>query len=550
MAKPPSDRKDIKPRIIGTETEYALFSGMQNMFLDPKAAPTYISNFHIFLETFPRPSLARPNYTGFLYNGGRVYIDTGFHPEYATPECQSARTAVIYERAGQYMMEQAEEFLNACMRNQDLAREYLSDPAFDAYRDAFAEKLNKKYFPVRIFRNNMTLETLPTTPDYVSWGFHENYSIPSRIELAKIEKVMIPFFITRQLYGGSGWLITNNKTGPSLCLAQRPLVMQLTMSSGTTSNRPLINTRDEPHAAGDLLRRLHIIIGDANMSPWAQWLKLAATSLVLDLVEDEMFLEGLDFSPPNNPITLLRDICKDTTFSTPFFMGPKLHTAVSLQRFYLDLVQRYYLVEERREATQEIRNAIAFWQAVLDAIERSDIALLAPFLDNFAKLCLFDTIIQETGLSFKKPAHDRSSSERKKFLEIPFDRLKSLDLMYHRVLRRESVYAKFQNTSLCREERKKFSTRLPFLANEFFTDADIETAWWYPPEGRGRWRGAFIEFAETINRIEPVFSIGIDWSICRFRQREQDSDTLFKNDDPWCEMTADLKSKLDAVRYS
>ena len=83
MAKPPSDRKDIKPRIIGTETEYALFSGMQNMFLDPKAAPTYISNFHIFLETFPRPSPARPNYTGFQYYDGREYNKTGFQPDSA-----------------------------------------------------------------------------------------------------------------------------------------------------------------------------------------------------------------------------------------------------------------------------------------------------------------------------------------------------------------------------------------------------------------------------------------------------------------------------------
>ena len=185
-----------------------------------------------------------------LINGARLYNDHG-HPEYATPECLSLRELVAHERAG-------ERIVLECAR-------------------AHAERLG---VPVRIYKNNTDFHGM-------SYGSHESYLFAREVPFERLQTGLIPFLVTRQIYAGAGKVgIEPPETGGALFqLSQRADFCAEEASVDTLYRRPILNTRDEPHADPRRHRRLHIICGDANLSPFALWLKVGATALVLSLLE-------------------------------------------------------------------------------------------------------------------------------------------------------------------------------------------------------------------------------------------------------------------------
>ena len=170
----------------------------------------------------------------FLVNGARLYLDVGSHPEYATPECDSLVDLVTHDRAGERIVE-------------DLvvsAQERLADEGIRG--------------TVYLFKNN-------TDSAGNSYGCHENYLTSRTDDMKFYDSVLIPFFVTRQIYAGAGKVVQTAR-GPAFSMAQRADHIWEGVSSATTRSRPIINTRDEPHADAERYRRLHVIVGDSNMS--------------------------------------------------------------------------------------------------------------------------------------------------------------------------------------------------------------------------------------------------------------------------------------------
>ena len=172
----------------------------------------------------------------FLQNGSRLYLDVGSHPEYATPECDSVRDVVTYEKAGERILEQ------------------LVGGAEERLRE---EGVDGRIF---LFKNN-------TDSAGNSYGSHENYLTDRREDLTGYSEVLIPFLVSRQIYAGAGKIL-QTANGATFCLSQRAEHIWEPVSSATTRSRPIINSRDEPHADAERYRRLHVIVGDSNMSEY------------------------------------------------------------------------------------------------------------------------------------------------------------------------------------------------------------------------------------------------------------------------------------------
>src|SRR5207302_3378475 len=210
----------------------------------------------------------------FLENGARLYLDVGSHPEYATPECDSVLDLVAHDKAGERIL----EALLAAAQVR-LHEEGISGDVF-------------------LFKNN-------TDSAGNSYGCHENYLVARQGEFARMADVLIPFFVTRQVFCGAGKVL-HGPRGAQFCISQRAEHIWEGVSSATTRSRPIINTRDEPHADAERFRRLHVIVGDSNMSEYANFLKVGATSILLRMLEDpaavlrDMTLE--------NPIRAIREI--------------------------------------------------------------------------------------------------------------------------------------------------------------------------------------------------------------------------------------------------
>ena len=190
----------------------------------------------------------------FLANGARLYLDVGSHPEYATPECDSLYDLVAHDKAGERILEQ---LLSS-------AEERLADEGIRG--------------DIYLFRNN-------TDSAGNSYGCHENYLTSRDEDLARYTEVLIPFLVSRQIYAGAGKVLQTSR-GATFCISQRAEHIWEGVSSATTRSRPIINTRDEPHADSERYRRLHVIVGDTNMSEYPTFLKVGATSLLLRMLDD------------------------------------------------------------------------------------------------------------------------------------------------------------------------------------------------------------------------------------------------------------------------
>ncbi|MHB8482247.1 MAG: Pup--protein ligase [Nitrospiria bacterium] len=419
----------MKNRIFGLENEYGLiFSPNGRIYLPLEKVLGYI-----FEGLIPNswPSNA------FLPNGARFYQDTGCHPEYSTPECNNLIDLVTHDKAG-------ERLLETCLPEAEkrLKEEGLSG---DIY----------------IFKNNT--DSMGNT-----YGCHENYLMIREVDFWKVTEQLIPFFVTRQIFTGAGKILKISGRGHYF-ISQRSQHIHEKTSSSTTSSRSIINTRDEPHADAEKYRRLHIIVGDSNMSEFTTYLKVGVTSLVLSMIEAGFGVTGLEL---DDPVKAIREISRDITLKKKVKLeNGKEYSAIEIQRFYLEKASEYL---DHGEASSEEMEILDRWRETLDQLENEPRGL-AREIDWVAKLCLIENYMSRKECGWEDP------------------RVALIDLQYHDVKRNRGLYYLL--------EKQGFVKRLS-------TEEGVDRAMNIPPQTtRAKVRGDFIKFAKEKNR-----SYTVDWT--------------------------------------
>ena len=296
-----------------------------------------------------------------LTNGARLYVDHA-HPEYSTPEVTNPRDAVLWDRAGQQIM-----------------------------AEAAAAATREGPFTIQLYKNN-------TDNKGASYGTHENYLMRRTTPFSDIVRDLTPFFVTRQVFTGAGRVgIGQDGRGSGFQISQRADFFEVEVGLETTLKRPIINTRDEPHADPERYRRLHVIVGDANLCEAATYLKMGATSLVLSLIEDGALGDDLQLA---DPVREMHAVSHDATLDHKVTLrdGRRM-TAIEMQRVYLD---RATALAERQAVAgvdEQTADVLARWAAVLDDLER-DPRLAADRVDWVAKLGLLEGYRRRDGLDW------------------------------------------------------------------------------------------------------------------------------------------------------
>jgi proteasome accessory factor PafA2 len=320
-----------------------------------------------------------------LTNGARLYVDHA-HPEYSTPECTNPMDVVTWDKAGEQI-------------------------ALDATR--FAS--NGGEGDLLLYKNN-------TDNKGVSYGAHENYLVRRSTPFGDIVRHLTPFFVSRQVVIGAGRVgLGQDGRGEGFQLSQRADFFEVEVGLETTLKRPLINTRDEPHADPEKYRRLHVILGDANLSETSTLLKVGTTSLVLAMIEDRFIGHDLTVS---RPVATLKQVSHDPTLEHLLELhdGRRM-TAVQLQWEYLHLAEKY--VAQRAEEDEPTRDVLDRWASVLTRLERDPFEL-ADELDWVAKLKLLQSYRDRDGLAW--------SDAKLHLIDLQYADLRPEKGLYHRLV--------------------------------------------------------------------------------------------------------------------
>jgi proteasome accessory factor A len=367
----------VRRRIFGIENEYGVtctFKGQRR--LSPDEVARYL---------FRRVVSWGRSSNVFLENGARLYLDVGSHPEYATPECDSPRQAVVHDKAGERILEDLVASAEQRLHEEGIAGE------------------------ISLFKNN-------TDSAGNSYGCHENYLVARVGEFQKLADALIPFLVTRQVFAGAGKVLQTPR-GAIFSLAQRAEHIWEGVSSATTRSRPIINTRDEPHADAERFRRLHVIVGDSNMNEHTAWLKVATCDLVLRMLEEDAVMRDLTL---DNPIRAIREISHDLTGTRRIRLANgREMSALEIQQAYLERVERF--VAATHESDDEAKKVVAAWTHVLDRLEHDPMSLHRE-LDWVAKYRMVEAY---------RARHD---------LPLSHPRVAMLDLAYHDVTRSRGLY--------------------------------------------------------------------------------------------------------------
>jgi len=332
-------------------------------------------------ETAMPPEVETHLVNAVLTNGARYYVDHA-HPECSTPECADPRTVVVYDKAAELILQRSmQAALSILPEGQEIV----------------------------VYKNN-------SDGKGNSYGCHENYLMDRQVPFGRIVTHVMPHFISRQVFTGAGKVgsevVGTTSDDVPFQLTQRADFFEEEVGLETTLKRPIVNTRDEPHADAQRYRRLHVIVGDANLSEVATFLKVGTTALVLAMIEDDFLTRDLT---PAAPVAALRRVSYDLTLREPIELvdGTRM-TAVEMQWEYLDRAKKY--AEERGldclgppEVGAEV---LRRWEQVLTGLE-SDPMSLAHQLDWVAKYRLVDGYRAKHGLRWDD------------------DRLRAMDLQYH-----------------------------------------------------------------------------------------------------------------------
>lgn len=324
-----------------------------------------------------------------LANGGRLYVD-GAHPEYSTPECTNPRELVAFERAG-------ERIAVDCLRAMAKTR---GGPEFVLYKNNTDGKGN-------------------------SYGYHENYLLSRSVSFERIVRALVPFFITRQIYAGSGKVGAENQTqATQYQLSQRADFFECLVDLNTMVKRPIINTRDEPHADPAKYRRFHVIVGDANMAELSTYLKLGTTSIVLDLLEGGADLPAIDL---DDPVRTIKEVSRDLKVRNSLKLnGGGVTTSIEIQRAYLKAALDFYACHELNQVTKDV---LVRWEEVLDKLEQDPMQLVRD-LDWVAKRHMIESYLDRKACGWDDP------------------RVALLDLQYHDVRPEKGLYYTLERSNL------------------------------------------------------------------------------------------------------
>ena len=426
-------------RIYGIETEFGVtctFEGTRR--LTPDEVARYL---------FKRVVAWGRSSNVFLTNGSRLYLDVGSHPEYATAECDDLTQLVIHDRAGERIVE---------------------DLIGDAQSRLAEEGITGEIY---LFKNN-------TDSSGNSYGCHENYLIKRRADYLTQIEALLPFLISRQLISGAGKVLETPR-GTIYSLSQRADHMWEGVSSATTRSRPIINTRDEPHADSESYRRLHVIVGDSNMSEMTTMLKVASMEFVLRMLESG-FLKR-DFTL-DNPIRAIRDVSHDISGRGVITLSSgQTLTALELQSEYLRLAKEF---SNDHDLSAIEKQALELWERVLIAIETENYSLINKDIDWAIKKNLLENYMEKHGLDLTSP------------------RIAQLDLMYHDITQSRGLFYLL--------ERKG-------MANRISTDDQVLDAKTIPPQTtRAKLRGDFILAAQAKNK-----DISVDWVHLKMNDQTQ-----------------------------
>ncbi len=301
-----------------------------------------------------------------LPNGARLYVDHA-HPEYSSPEVTNPLDAVRWDKAGELVM-------------LDAVRRLPTMPGVAA--------------TINLYKNN-------TDNKGASYGAHENYLCRRETPFASLVRHLVPFFVTRQVVCGAGRVgIGQDGRGAGFQISQRADFFEVEVGLETTLKRPIVNTRDEPHADADRYRRLHVIIGDANMSEISTYLKVGTTALVLEMIEDNVLADDLVIA---HPVRELHDVSHDPSLQHAITLADgRTITALDLQGEYLDRARKH--VDDRlgADVDEQTADVLKRWESTLARLA-SDRFGLATELDWVAKLRLLEGYRERDGLDWNSP---------------------------------------------------------------------------------------------------------------------------------------------------
>ena len=387
----------------------------------------------------------------FLPNGGRLYLDVGSHPEYATAECDNLSDLIKQDQAGDRIVEEL---------------------AVSAEIRLNAEGIKGQ---IHLFKNNMDAAGN-------SYGCHENFSVSRKKNFEEVTESIIPFLITRQIFCGAGKWISSSK-GANFQISQRAEHMWESVSSATTRSRPIINTRDEPHADPDEYRRLHIIVGDSNMSETTTVLKVATTELMLRAAELGLLKGKFTIE---NPIKTIREISNDLKFRNSFRLSSGREiTALQMQNEMYDIVLSMPGLDEILEKPF-YRYALNLWRRSLDALESHDYSLVDMELD---------WMIKRKFMNSYKEKHQLNDMD---------SRLILLDISYHNIRKDRGLFYILEKSG---------------MARTLITNNDVNSAMENPPETtRAALRGRFIKVAQEKKR-----DFTVDWVNLKINDQQQSS---------------------------
>src|SRR4051812_1690363 len=429
----------VDRRIFGLENEYGVTCTLRGQRrLSPDEVARYL---------FRRVVSWGRSSNVFLENGARLYLDVGSHPEYATPECDSIYDLVVHDKAGERILEQLLTFAEQRLREEGIRG------------------------VIYLFKNN-------TDSAGNSFGCHENYLTSRRDDFGHYAEVLIPFLVSRQIYAGAGKVLQTAR-GAMYCIAQRAEHIWEGVSSATTRSRPIINTRDEPHADAERYRRLHVIVGDSNMSEYSTFLKVGTTSILLRMLEDtSVVLRDMTLE---NPIRAIREISHDITCRKKVRLANgREASALDIQNEYLSRAIRY---AEQKGLSPLEEQALGMWEHCLTALAKDPLSLNREV----------DWVIKYHLIEAYREKHD---------LPLTHPKVALLDLAYHDVSRPRSLYYLL--------ERRGQVDRTAI-------DKDIEIAVDTPPQTtRARLRGAFIKKAKERKRDYTV-----DWVHLKLNDQAQ-----------------------------
>lgn len=462
-------------KICGIETEYGIIHTGSDQ-LGPILASSHLINAYIrnslghspkwdFEDESPgldvrghistlqfSPEVEAQFMNAVLTNAARYYVDHA-HPEFSSPESSNAKSALLYDRAGEEILKDSMEAVNT---------ELVGNGEIIVYKNNSDGKGN-------------------------SYGCHENYLISRDTPFSSIAVGATSHFVTRQIYTGAGKVgsevqatLGGQKKFDSASsrgegvfqLSQRADFIEEKIGLETTLKRPIINTRDEPHSYPDKYRRFHVIVGDANMSQTATFLKLGTTAIVMSMIEDDFWNTNFIFA---NPVQALRQVSNDLSLKAPLELedGSSM-SAIEIQWEIFNHAQKYAETQGLESVGIEVgQQVLELWEEVLTALE-NDPLLLANKLDWVAKKKLMDGYIERHNLNWEDA------------------RLKALDLQYHDLRPTHSISARLN-------------------LDELVDTDDVRKAQTQPPEDtRAYFRGMCLQnFAENI--------VAINWDSVVFR---------------------------------